>query len=192
MWEASREAVSDSSGKTFRNLLATFFVLAFTVGMGLSQQVSPQEGAAPRQTAETSLAAQKEVARPLLIFAHSSSDPSFRRQMEMLGVSPAIQRDGVNELAERGVVVIPILKVGTFTVDSAKSLFRALTAEESASARKRFGVKPSGFKVVLIGTDGTAKRLWQKPVASETIVDLIETMPGRKREKAKQERTGPH
>ncbi len=107
--------------------------------------------------------------------------------MEMLRLS--IQSNGVSELAERRVVLIPILEAGTFTVDSAASLLRVLTAEDSASARERFGVQPSGFKVVLIGTDGTAKRLWHKPVALETIVGLIETMPGRKREEAEQERS---
>ena len=171
-------------------MLVTLFILAFARGDGT---VAKNESARGSSSAERCRNFARGAERG------SASIARFCSQLERPFVSKADGNDATfdpaqwrRELAERRVVLILIFEAGTFTVDGVAPLLRVLTAEESASARERFGVKLSGFKVVLIGTDGTAKRLWQKPVALDTIVGLIETMPGRKREKAERERSGLH
>jgi hypothetical protein len=96
------------------------------------------------------------VARPLIIFADSPLDPSFRQQMALL-------KEGLDMILERDVMVV---------VDTNPKLKTAL----------RKNLRPKGFVWVLIGKDGSVKL--RKPFAwsMRELSRVIDKMPMRQQE----------
>jgi hypothetical protein len=96
------------------------------------------------------------VARPLIIFADSPLDPSFRQQMALL-------KEGLDIILERDVMVV---------VDTNPKLKTAL----------RKNLRPKGFVWVLIGKDGSVKL--RKPFAwsMRELSRVIDKMPMRQQE----------
>ena len=131
---------------------------------------------------DTTLDQLKGTARPLLVFSASNLDTLFQKQLDSLRISSAQEDFGANELAERRVVLIPILNSGNYVPNRA-SLFRTIPIDEATRIRREFDVKPGEFRTVLIGTDGTVKGVWRKPIELQSILKLIDSMPGRQREK---------
>ena len=96
------------------------------------------------------------VARPLVIFANSPLDPTFKQQMALL-------QDGLDVILERDVMIV---------VDTNPKLKTAL----------RKNLRPKGFVWVLIGKDGSVKL--RKPFAWDMreISRVIDKMPMRQQE----------
>ena len=57
-----------------------------------------------------------------------------------------------------------------------------LSPSDDAAARKRFGIEPSGFTVLLIGKDGGEKLRSHQPIPWETLQSTIDSMPMRRDE----------
>jgi hypothetical protein len=57
-----------------------------------------------------------------------------------------------------------------------------LGQERAKKIRSRFQISREGFEILLIGKDGTVKLRSDKPVSSEDLFALIDSMPMRKRE----------
>jgi len=96
------------------------------------------------------------VARPLIVFADSPLDPTFRQQMALL-------KEGLDIILERDVMVV---------VDTNPELKTAL----------RENLRPKGFVWVLIGKDGNVKL--RKPFAwgMRELSRVIDKMPMRQQE----------
>ena len=95
-------------------------------------------------------------ARPLIIFANSPLDPTFKQQMALL-------QEGFEVLIERDVIVV------VDTSPNSKSILRK-------------NLRPKGFVWVLIGKDGTVKL--RKPFAWDMreLSRVIDKMPMRQQE----------
>ena len=95
-------------------------------------------------------------ARPLIIFANSPLDPTFKQQMTLL-------QEGFEVLVERDVMVV------VDTSPNSKSILRK-------------NLRPKGFVWVLIGKDGTVKL--RKPFAWDMreLSRVIDKMPMRQQE----------
>ncbi|MGR3453563.1 DUF4174 domain-containing protein [Pseudooceanicola sp.] len=96
--------------------------------------------------------------RPVLVFAPSPEDPTFRRQIDLLERA----RPG---LRDRDIVVLT-------------------DAAPGALGRLRTGLALEGFAVLLVGKDGGVKLRDDAPVAPERLFALIDRMPMRQREMA--------
>jgi hypothetical protein len=96
------------------------------------------------------------VARPLVIFANSPLDPTFKEQMALL-------QEGLDVILERDVMIV---------VDTNPKLKTAL----------RENLRPKGFVWVLIGKDGNVKL--RKPFAWDMreLSRVIDKMPMRQQE----------
>ena len=99
--------------------------------------------------------------RLLLLFAPSGDNAEYLEQQRLLEGREA-------ELAERETLVMQF-------VESAH-------LPDAAAARERFGITPDTFTLVLVGKDGTAKRIEHTPVALDAIFSLIDSMPMRQQE----------
>jgi len=120
-------------------LIPVAFALLFALGAA-AQTVPPEtpQGPPPLEVLDAANVTLDDFlwsARPLVIFADTSADPRFQRQMELLASRP-------NALAERDVVVI---------TDT--------TPTPPGKVRER--LHPRGFALVLIDKDGTV--LLRKP-----------------------------
>lgn len=95
-------------------------------------------------------------ARPLIIFANSPLDPTFKQQMALL-------QESFEVLVERDVMVV------VDTSPNSKSILRK-------------NLRPKGFVWVLIGKDGTVKL--RKPFAWDMreLSRIIDKMPMRQQE----------
>jgi hypothetical protein len=100
---------------------------------------------------EIDLDAFKWIARPVVVFADSPADPAFKRQIELLSAR-------LGELAARDVVLI---------TDTAPD-------ENSALRRK---LRPRGFMLTLIGTDGKVKLRKPFPWDVRELTRSIDKMP---------------
>ncbi|MBC6442111.1 MAG: DUF4174 domain-containing protein [Rhodobacteraceae bacterium] len=94
--------------------------------------------------------------RPIIIFADSSEDQLFRRQMELLA-------EETEELEERDVVVL---------VDTDPGISSALRKE----------LRPRGFQLVLVGKDGAVKLRKSRPWTVRELSRVIDKMPTRQQE----------
>jgi hypothetical protein len=84
------------------------------------------------------------------------------------------QADGVRE---RDLLVFSLLEQGPSFLGA-----QEITAEAAANLRRRFGISPGAFTVVLVGKDGTVKLRQGNKTALRDIFALIDGMPMRRRE----------
>lgn len=96
------------------------------------------------------------VARPLVVFADTPEDPKFVQQMAWLGAEPA-------PLEERLVVVLT-------------------DADPAANGPLRQRLRPRGFGIVLIDTDGRVAHRRPLPVTVRELSNMIDRMPSRRQE----------
>ncbi|WOI55350.1 DUF4174 domain-containing protein [Palleronia sp. LCG004] len=96
------------------------------------------------------------IARPVVVFADSTNDPAFQRQMELLRARP-------EALADRDVVVV---------TDT--------DASELSDIRRK--LRPRGFMLVLMGKDGGVKLRKPFPWDVREISRSIDKMPMRLQE----------
>ena len=107
-------------------------------------------------TSDVDLSDMVWVARPLVIFANSPLDPTFKEQMALL-------QEGLDVILERDVMIV---------VDTNPKLKTAI----------RENLRPKGFVWVLIGKDGNVKL--RKPFAWDMreLSRVIDKMPMRQQE----------
>jgi hypothetical protein len=110
----------------------------------------------PFTGSEVTLADFLWIARPVVVLADTPNDPSFQRQMELLRARP-------EALAERGVVVI---------VDT----------DPSARSEVRRRLRPRGFALVVLGTDGQVIVRKPMPWDVREISRAIDRTPARRQE----------
>jgi hypothetical protein len=96
------------------------------------------------------------IARPLVVFADSASDPRFRQQMQRLEADP-------EPLAERKVVVLA-------------------DTDPAADGPLRPRLRPRGFGLVLIDTDGSVAHRRPSPITVRELSNFIDRMPSRRQE----------
>lgn len=108
--------------------------------------------------------------RPILVFAPDRHDPRFRDQLGRFSMHRAEYRD-------REVVVVEI--AGQLMRPEGKALPHA------PDMRRRFGVSPDAFTVILIGKDGTEKLRLGEVTDPQVFYEAIEAMPMRQEEEVK-------
>ncbi len=96
------------------------------------------------------------IARPLVVFADTPNDPRYVQQIARLEAEP-------EPLAERNVVVLT-------------------DTEPTANGPLRQRLRPRGFEVVLIDTDGRVAQRRPLPITVREITHLIDRMPSRRDE----------
>ena len=118
--------------------------------------------------------------RPLLVFAPTAGD---RR----LAVQGSALDQAADDMMDRNVLLVPVIE--SRGGESRGGLeppldapYSILGGRENAAARRRFGVAPGRFTVVLLGEDGNEKLRSEKPVTAEDLNSLIDKMPTRKLE----------
>ncbi|MBU2962380.1 DUF4174 domain-containing protein [Citreicella sp. C3M06] len=94
--------------------------------------------------------------RPVLLFAPSSDDPTYMRQMALFDAARAA-------LAERDIVVLS-------------------DTEPKAASYLRQGFQPGGFRLVLVGKDGGVKLEQTEVLPPDALFAVIDRMPMRQRE----------
>lgn len=139
--------------------LAIVFLALFSA-TGIAGPAAAEDPVAPSdiilQDNDVNLDAFLWLKRPLVIFADSPADPRFILQMEYIN-------EGLNELAERDVVVL---------TDTARG--------EKTRLRER--LRPRGFTLVLIGKDGTVYLRKPMPWDVRELSRVIDKMPLRQDE----------
>lgn len=126
--------------------------------------------AAQTPTSPTTLAQLRDTYRPLLLFAPSPEDPALQAQLHKL-------KDNAPGLHERDVLLIAIPFHNPAPTDT------SLTPEDATAARRRFGIAPADFTVLLLGKDGGEKFRSTKPISFEKLRDTIDAMPMRRQER---------
>jgi hypothetical protein len=108
--------------------------------------------------------------RLLLVFSPTESHPGFGAFNNSLIRASAGVKD-------RDLIVFRLFEKGPSRVDE-----EPLSSEEAESLRRRFGVKPGRFTVILIGKDGGVKMVREYEAELQAIFDRIDSMPMRQRE----------
>ena len=116
--------------------------------------------AAPAAAETPDLDSLQWVARPLVVFADTPNDPKFVQQMEILDAEP-------QPLEDRLVVVLT-------------------DTDPAAEGPLRQRLRPRGFGIVLIDTDGRVAHRRPLPVTVRELSHMIDRMPSRREE------TGSH
>jgi hypothetical protein len=96
------------------------------------------------------------IARPIVVFADTPNDPRFIQQMAML-------EDRPNELEDRGVVILT-------------------DTDPAATGPLRLELRPRGFGLVLIDTDGSIVQRRPAPTTARELINLIDRLPSRRQE----------
>ena len=122
-----------------------------------------------QQSGLTTLAAQKNQTRPLLIFAPKPDDPQMDIQLRILNEHAAAAQ-------ERQIVAIAL----PYQSPSPSAL--QLSDSDAEAARRHFGVAPGDFAAILLGKDGGAKLRSSKPISMQKLNETIDAMPMRKDE----------
>ena len=107
-------------------------------------------------TKDTDLSSYRWTHRPIVVFANSTEDVNYTRQIKML-------ESGLNQLLVRDVVVL------TDTNPSEVSPLREL-------------LRPRGFGLLLIGKDGQVKLRKPFPWSARELSRAIDKMPMRRQE----------
>lgn len=96
------------------------------------------------------------VARPLVVFADTPNDPRYLQQLGML-------EERADELDSRNVVILT-------------------DTDPASSGPLRMQLRPRGFGVVLIDTDGSVVRRHPAPVSARELINQIDRLPSRRQE----------
>jgi hypothetical protein len=154
------------------NLKSSWLVLTLTafITVGLScerQQVEQMSKNSEPKRIDFSRYLWKN--RPVLIFAPSDQDSHYIEQKTELEEKTA-------ELNDRDIILIELFEAGGSKVSR-----NPVNDEQHSLLKKEFDVR-DGFTFILIGKDGTVKLKSARPVSSEDLFALIDSMPMRKQE----------
>lgn len=98
----------------------------------------------------------KGKARPVVVLSDSRDDPRVAKQIQALdGTKPELTNRNIQVLQEAG---------------------------SDGPLHRKLGVEKKDFAVVLVGKDGTVKKIWHDPVDPKKIFTIIDSMPMRKKE----------
>ncbi|MGI3168224.1 DUF4174 domain-containing protein [Pseudooceanicola sp. C21-150M6] len=136
-------------------LLATGLVLT-GVAATTAAFASTDDLIRPLDPTSSSLDSYRWDARPVLIFAPSTDDPTYRDAIARLDTARA-------DLRDRDIVVLT-----DTSPDTASPIRKGLGAE--------------GFTMLLVGKDGGVKTRSDEVIAPETLFATIDRMPMRQRE----------
>ena len=123
------------------------------------ERVPPQEAAPELRIVDASAVSMAEFlwkARPVVIFADTPDDPSFRQQYNALEARP-------QELIERDVVVV-------------------IDTDPAAASEWRRQLHPRGFSLVILDKDGQVKARKPLPWDVREITRAIDKFPLRRQE----------
>ena len=95
-------------------------------------------------------------ARPVVVLSDSRDDPRVAKQISALDHTRP-------DLDDRNIKVLT-------------------EAHPGSKLRKTLGVAERGFAVVLVGKDGSVKKVWRDPVDPKSIFTIIDAMPMRQKE----------
>lgn len=117
-------------------------------------------------------------ARPFLIFSPTDTDPRLARQVaELVHVSDSLSLRDVKVFLFTAAKPVRHWKsnagIETWTDNDSKS---------QTDLRRRLGIAPSAFTIVLIGKDGGEKFRSVEPVPADKLFSVIDSMPMRKQE----------
>ena len=139
-------------------------------------RISPTEIAKVKPAAPHALDALVNTTRAVLVFAPQSADPHFQQQLASLSGHD-------NEMADRNLIVIPVLAIWTPIDKSLHDRNVPFTAEnEQQYAREHFKVASTAFTVILIGKDGGEKLRSRIPLSAARLFAAIDEMPMRRQE----------
>ena len=147
----------------FRRSFANDLVSLAVLGMFCAGPLAAQ------QQGLTTLAAQRDQTRPLLIFAPKSDDAQMGIQLRILVEHAA-------EAGDRQIVAIALPYHSPSPSDV------QLSPTEAESARRRFHIDPGAFAVILLGKDGGPKLRADKPISMTRLEKTIDAMPMRQDE----------
>jgi hypothetical protein len=131
-------------------------VVALPAGLQAQTAAQPAVVAAEAEAEQPDLASLLWIARPLVVFADSENDPRFRQQMALLAEEPEV-------LESRNVVVL---------VDT----------DPAANGLLRRELRPRGFGIVLIDTDGSVVQRRPAPTTIRELSLTIDRLPSRRQE----------
>lgn len=108
--------------------------------------------------------------RIILLASSSASDQELVQQLGILSGKD-------DALSDRDLIIIQLLLKSPSSIEG-----ETLGQESAKKIRSRFQIPREGFEILLIGKDGTVKLRSDKPVSSDYLFALIDSMPMRKRE----------
>jgi hypothetical protein len=108
--------------------------------------------------------------RLLFLFATSAEDPAFQ------SLSREVNQN-LDGIRDRDLLVFRVLSEGLSLLGP-----QEISPEEAARLRRRFGISPGAFTVVLVGKDGGVKLKRSGQIALSDIFGLVDSMPMRRRE----------
>lgn len=139
------------------------FAILAPVLVALPSLAAAQAAAAPTRVAaaeapapQPDLAGLLWTARPLVIFADTPNDPRYAQQLAMI-------EDNPGALADRLVVVLT-------------------DTDPAANGPLRRQLRPRGFGVVLIDTDGSIVQRRPAPITVRELSGMIDRLPSRRQE----------
>ncbi len=113
--------------------------------------------------------------RPLLVFAPTAGDARLVAQRNALDAA-------ADDMMDRDVLLVPVVGAGSDFEAPLDAPYIVPGAAEDEALRKRYGVGPGGFRVLLLGEDGGVKLRSSEPVSVDRLNSLIDSMPTRKLE----------
>jgi len=147
-------------------------VAALSVGAPIHAQLDPSCPVRP-----TALRAMRECYRPVLVFAPSARDASFRAQQALL-------EQYADDMMDRNLLYVPVLASSASFEAPLDAPYVEIQPAESSAIRALFGIGRSEFAVVLVGKDGGEKFRSARPVSVLKLDDLVDAMPMGSQEKA--------
>lgn len=126
------------------------------VATAAAQTVAAQAQAAAEATVQPDLAELLWVARPLVVFADSPQDPRYVQQMELLDAGAAVLED---------------FRVQVLT-----------DTDPAAMGPLRHALRPRGFGLVLIDTDGSVVQRRPTVTSVRELAGTIDRLPSRRQE----------
>ena len=114
------------------------------------------------------LAAMRNHYRPLLVFDGGQAELTRRQRKALEGHD--------DDLRQRQILLVSLEGRGHGLPGV------TLAPAEQEAARKRFGVAPGEFTVILIGKDGGEKLRSHQPLSWETLQQTVDAMPMRQQE----------
>ncbi|MGD8701149.1 MAG: DUF4174 domain-containing protein [Desulfosarcina sp.] len=121
-------------------------------------------------TSEIDLSDYRWKHRPLFIFAPSASDADYLALDKRLAHRSA-------DIEDRDMIIIRI-----FEKSPSRVAARPMLPGDAEALRRRFGIAPGRFTVVLVGKDGGVKLVARRDVDLQSIFNLIDSMPMRQQE----------
>jgi hypothetical protein len=147
-------------------------VAALTMTSRLYCQANPDCPVDP-----TTFKAMRNCYRPVLVFAPSAKNASFRAQQALL-------EQYADDMMDRNLLYVPVLRQGARWETPLDAPYVFLDQPELQGLRARFHIEPGEFTVILIGKDGGEKFRSAKPVSVLKLDALVDAMPMGQEEKA--------